>query len=100
VKGGQSEGLYPSLSPNVIWGPGNIDADPLSTDVGSRDYHLQAISPFINAAHEVSLPANTADLDRDGDTAEPVADFRIAFCVVYSGVFDHLKFQAFLTTLK
>ena len=65
----------------------NIDADPLFVDPGfwddngtpgndgddfwiDGDYHLLAGSPVVDAANNTAVPADTADLDGDGDTDE------------------------------
>jgi parallel beta-helix repeat protein/predicted outer membrane repeat protein len=62
-------------------GEGNIDADPCfvapaywdATGVWVEgDYHLVPGSPCIDAGDNNSLPADTADLDGDGNTAEPI----------------------------
>ena len=58
----------------------NIDEDPLFVDPGywddgswveGTDYRLLAGSPGIDAADNTAVPPDTADLDGDGDTAEP-----------------------------
>jgi L-ascorbate metabolism protein UlaG (beta-lactamase superfamily) len=60
-------------------GPGNINADPLFVDAdGVDDIHgtlddelrLQTVSPAVDAADNTVVPADLADLDCDGDTAE------------------------------
>jgi predicted outer membrane repeat protein len=51
-------------------GGGNIDADPLFADAANGDLHLQLTSPAIDAGDSSALPADTADLDGDGDTSE------------------------------
>jgi predicted outer membrane repeat protein len=53
-------------------GSGNIDDDPLFADADSNDLHLQANSPCIDAGDKNSDPADTADLDGDANTTEPV----------------------------
>jgi hypothetical protein len=50
-------------------GTGNIDADPLFAD---DDLRLSTGSPCINAGSNAALPPDTADLDGDGDTTEPI----------------------------
>jgi len=52
-------------------GDGNKNEAPLFV-VGSGNYHLQAVSPCIDAGDNDAVPADTADLDLDGDTDEPV----------------------------
>ncbi|HNT74341.1 MAG TPA: Ig-like domain-containing protein, partial [Anaerolineae bacterium] len=51
-------------------GAGNIDADPLFVDAVAGDLRLQTTSPAVNAGSTAAVPADTADLDGDGDTAE------------------------------
>jgi len=60
-------------------GTGNIDAAPLFVAHGGRsvegewidgDYHLQAISPCVDASSDAEVPADVADLDGDGNVAE------------------------------
>jgi hypothetical protein len=76
-----------------VWtGEGNIDADPLFVDLDGpdddpntwedNDYHLGPGSPCIDAADNTAVPADTVDLDGDGDTAEPTpfdCDGRLRF---------------------
>jgi hypothetical protein len=51
---------------------GNIDADPLFVDALAGDLHLQADSPCIDTGSTDALPADTADLDDDGDVLEDI----------------------------
>ncbi|MHC5115151.1 MAG: right-handed parallel beta-helix repeat-containing protein [Planctomycetota bacterium] len=60
-------------------GGGNIDADPLFVDADGADdmigtidddVRLGALSPCTDAGDNTALPADVADLDDDGDTAE------------------------------
>ncbi|MCH8217366.1 MAG: right-handed parallel beta-helix repeat-containing protein [Planctomycetes bacterium] len=69
VQGGWDEGI------------GNIDLDPLFRDadgpdniIGTADddLRLTGFSPCIDTGDNVSLPADSADLDGDGDTAEAI----------------------------
>ncbi len=62
-------------------GIGNIDADPLFVDpdglddiLGTEDddLRLSAGSPSIDAGDNDAVPADTFDLDGDGDTSEPL----------------------------
>ncbi len=48
----------------VNWLEGNIESDPLFVDSGNGDYHLQSISPCIDAGDPASL------LDPDGTIAD------------------------------
>lgn len=50
-------------------GEGNIDEAPLFMDADGR---LSAGSSCIDAGDNSALPADTADLDSDGDTTEPI----------------------------
>ncbi|MFQ5805840.1 MAG: M28 family peptidase [Phycisphaerae bacterium] len=54
----------------LIWGPGNIDADPLFVDPESGDLRLLPGSSCIDAGANALVPADFADLDRDGDVRE------------------------------
>lgn len=58
-------------------GTGNINADPLFVDASNpdpnlRDYHLLPGSPCIDAGDNNLVPADTTDLDNDGNTTEPI----------------------------
>jgi parallel beta-helix repeat protein len=65
-----------------LTGEGNIDADPLFVDPDGpdddpntfedNDYRLSAGSPCIDAADNEAVPADTLDLDGDGDVDEPI----------------------------
>jgi hypothetical protein len=48
IDGGQ-EGIHKTARGELIWGEGNIDADPLFADPDSGDFHLTAESPCIDA---------------------------------------------------
>jgi hypothetical protein len=51
---------------------GNIDAHPIFVDEVVVDHRLGASSPCIDTGDDAALPADAADLDGDGDTAEPL----------------------------
>jgi predicted outer membrane repeat protein len=62
-------------------GEGNIDADPRFVEPGywdansvwvDGDYHLMPGSPCIDAGDNSTVPADTTDLDGDGNTTEPI----------------------------
>jgi hypothetical protein len=63
-------------------GTGNIDGDPLFVDPDGpdddpntwedNDYRLRPSSPCIDAGDNTAVPPDTADLDGDGDTVEPL----------------------------
>ncbi len=50
----------------------NISEDPLFVDPVGGDFQLQADSPCIDAANNEALPADTGDLDDDGDVLEEI----------------------------
>ena len=75
VEGGQAA-IYNDGTSTINWGS-NIDADPNffdpdNPDPNLRDYHLRPGSPCIDAADNSSVPADTTDLDGDGNTTEPI----------------------------
>ena len=83
-------------------GEGNIGADPCFVSPGYRDangvwidgdYHLLQTSACINTADNNSLPADTQDLDGDGNTTEPIpfdieGNPRIVYDVVDMGPYE------------
>jgi len=48
-------------------GDGNIDADPLFVDPNIGNHRLSPASPCIDAGDNDGVPADTLDLDGDGD---------------------------------
>jgi hypothetical protein len=54
------------------FGIGCIDADPCFADAIGGDLRLGPISLCIDAGDNDSVPADTADLDGDGNTVEPI----------------------------
>lgn len=81
VQGGQA-GVFVEGTVGLTWGNGMIDADPVFVDPDGpdddpatwedNDYHLASGSPCIDAADNTAVPADTADLDDDGNTAERI----------------------------
>jgi uncharacterized repeat protein (TIGR01451 family) len=75
--GGSGAGWNAALGAD---GGGNLDADPrfalaldpLAAPSAGGDFSLSADSPAIGAAAAALLPTDIADLDKDGDTAEPL----------------------------
>lgn len=72
-------GVNFSNVPGGFPGMGNLDADPLFVDPDGADdipntldddFRLMFGSPCIDAGNNASIPADTADLDADGDTTE------------------------------
>jgi hypothetical protein len=65
----------------ITWAEGNFDADPRFADPYGPDnyaaswadnvYGLAADSPCIDTGNNAAVPADVADTDADGDTAEP-----------------------------
>ncbi len=69
VQGGEAA-AYVEEGAELAWGPGNIDADPLFVDPDNDDFRLAGGSPCIDAACNMGVPRDFADLDDDGDTTE------------------------------
>ena len=62
---GGPAGIGGSCGSEIIWGPGNIDADPLFFDPENGDFHLLTGSPVIDAGNNMSVPPDLlTDLDR------------------------------------
>jgi len=61
VKGGES-GVYVGDG-SLVWGPGNIDADPLFTPAG---FHLAPGSPCIDAGDNLAVPSSVVT-DAEGN---------------------------------
>jgi hypothetical protein len=64
---------------------GNIDDAPIFADADGR---LSLFSPCINAGSNAALPPDTADLDGDGDTTEPIPLDLDGNTRVFNGVVD------------
>jgi hypothetical protein len=54
-------------------GTGNIDADPLFVNAATGDFHLQDASPCRDTGDRTLLPADSQDLDGDGNTLETLS---------------------------
>ncbi len=71
-------------------GAGNIDTDPMFA--GQGDYRLQPSSPAIDAGDDSHVPADTFDVDGDGNLTEPTPDLdlndRIAGAAVDMGAYE------------
>ncbi len=53
-------------------GTGNIDANPLFQSFVGGNYELKSTSPCKNTGDSSALPADSGDLDWDGNTTEPI----------------------------
>jgi hypothetical protein len=72
--GGNCQHAYSSIGPGtLVPGMGNINTDPMLTDVLS-DHHLQTMSPAKKAADPQADLAGPAARDIDGDTRANPAD--------------------------
>ena len=79
IEGGQP-GVHLQGGATLIWGPGNIELDPVFVDPDGpdndpdtwedNDFHIDTGSPCIDAGDNTAVPLDTADLDNDGNTAE------------------------------
>ncbi len=79
--------LNPDPGPDGMW-------DGVDDDYG--DLHLLAASPCINMGDNSALPADAADLDGDGDIAEPIpfdldGNPRILETTVDAGAFEFVR---------
>ncbi|MFC1712144.1 right-handed parallel beta-helix repeat-containing protein [Candidatus Poribacteria bacterium] len=57
VQGG-GDGIIYNPDDTINWLEGNMDADPLFVDLPNGDYHLQAVSPCIDAGISDGAPAD------------------------------------------
>jgi len=80
TQGGQPA-IYKDSTSSITWGSGNIDAAPDFVDangpddiIGTDDDNLRLLpeSPCVDAGNNTSVPADTVDLDDDGDIVEPI----------------------------
>jgi hypothetical protein len=51
-------------------GVGNISSDPIFVNAGQDNFRLAQFSPCIDAGENASVPADSLDLDSDGDVTE------------------------------
>ncbi|MHC4741825.1 MAG: right-handed parallel beta-helix repeat-containing protein [Planctomycetota bacterium] len=65
VQGGLAE-VFSNNDHTLVWGPGNIDTDPLFVNPSELDYHLQPASPCIDAGdpNYISILGET-DIDSE-----------------------------------
>ncbi len=79
---GEQSAISVGTGETLVWGEGNIDADPLFVNPdghdnyllswNDNDYRLQDGSPCMDAGSNAGVPADTQDIDNDSDTAEPI----------------------------
>jgi hypothetical protein len=79
---------------------GNIETNPNFVDANNPDPNLVNLrllsdSPCIDAGDNAALPPDTADLDDDGDTAEPIpfdldGNDRVWNGIVDMGAYEYL----------
>ena len=70
VQGGVA-GVVVGVS-TLNWGSGNLDSYPAFIDPLSGDFRLGAGSPCADSGNNTLVPPDQADLDGDGDLAEPL----------------------------
>lgn len=61
-----------TVEPGGWPGVGNIVTDPLFVDTANGDLRLTDMSPCLNTGNTSVLPADSLDLDGDGDISEPI----------------------------
>jgi hypothetical protein len=69
---GGADDVYVGTASELIWGQGNIDADPKFVDPGAGNLRLLGCSPCWDAGNNDALPSDEVDLDGDENTAEPI----------------------------
>ena len=70
IEGGAAS-IYVTEYSVINWGDGNLNADPLFIDPDYGNYHLSPDSPCVDSGNNAAIPVDMADLDDDGDRAEP-----------------------------
>jgi len=78
----------------VVGSNGNVIADPLFVDASNGDYSVMNNSPAIDAGDNAFLPADSCDIDADGDLLEQIdidlnGDTRIHGCRVDIGAYEN-----------
>jgi len=71
IEGGEAA-VHVEEGSTLVWGDGNVDADPLFAHPSHGYFRLSAGSPCIDAADNSVVPPDVADLDGDGDISEPI----------------------------
>lgn len=74
-------------------GTGNINSDPLFTNVASNDYTLQDTSPCKDKGNKLDLPLDVGDLDWDNNVTEKLQldlemKMRISYFKVEMGAYE------------
>jgi hypothetical protein len=73
VQGGET-GVYDPCD-GLLWGAGNIDADPCFVDAANGDYHLLEDSPCVDAGDNTAVPSGvTTDLDGNPRIVNGIVD--------------------------
>lgn len=73
-------------SNGIFHGTGTIlEQDPLFVDAGANDYHIQYLSPAIDAGVATGLPTDRFDLDGDGNFGEAMPDIDLQLRTVANG---------------
>ncbi|WP_028566807.1 FG-GAP-like repeat-containing protein [Salisaeta longa] len=91
IEGGLSgDGIANDDGGSLQDGGGNFDADPLFVDVNGADNDVRLFvgSPALNAGTNDAVPADTPDLDGDGDTTEPLPIDRAGEARIQVGTVD------------
>ena len=93
VEGG--EGAVGGDKSNLIYGPNNIDDDPLFEDDGpGGNYRLKCASPARNSGDTPETPLDDQDVDDDLDTTEKTPDLDLNFRVINFNVVDMGSFES------